>query len=124
MTNSVIRLEAIHRGNPFADHPQLRTIFDAERSRHVEADTLADLALGVTRDPHRNRVYLARDDTENVVGIMGFPAHGGADDGQGDDCAAVARRGSSIPWTRLLGRDVRPGLPAGPPFHARSTVIR
>jgi GNAT superfamily N-acetyltransferase len=72
MTTAAITLEDVHRGNPFADHPQLRSIFDAKRTQHVEADTLADLALGVALDPHRNQVYVARDATGHVVGITGF----------------------------------------------------
>ncbi|MEX3960158.1 GNAT family N-acetyltransferase [Trinickia sp. EG282A] len=70
-TEAAISLHGVFSGNPFAEYPQLREIFDPERSAHVEADTLADIALGV-HDPHRNQIYVARSDAGEVVGITGF----------------------------------------------------
>lgn len=69
---SKITLTGIFGGNPFADHPQLRDVWPVPRSGHVEADTVADLAMGVLADPCRNRVYLVVDGEGHVVGITGF----------------------------------------------------
>lgn len=66
-----ITLERVHAGNPFADHPQLRTIWDREWASHVEADTIADLDKG-EKNPGRNRVLLVRDENSQVIGITGF----------------------------------------------------
>lgn len=66
-----ITLEHVHAGNPFADHPQLRTIWDRAWASHVEADTISDLDKGET-DPARNRVLLVRDEKSQVIGITGF----------------------------------------------------
>ncbi|MFC0698278.1 GNAT family N-acetyltransferase [Paraburkholderia humisilvae] len=67
----VVILEGVFSGNPFADYPTLREIFDPERRAHIEADTLADIALGI-HDPYRNHIYVARSDAGDVVGITGF----------------------------------------------------
>lgn len=68
---SSITLERVHTGNPFADHPQLRTIWDREWASHVETDTIADLEKGEA-DPARNRVLLVCDEKTQVIGITGF----------------------------------------------------
>lgn len=69
---SKISLKGVFSGNPFGDHPELREIWPAQRSQHVEADTVADLAMGLSADPCRNRVYLVMDGDGRVVGITGF----------------------------------------------------
>lgn len=66
-----ITLERVHAGNPFADHPQLRTIWGRGWAGHVEADTVADLDKGAA-DPAGNRVLLVRDEKSSVIGITGF----------------------------------------------------
>ena len=68
---SSITLERVPAGNPFADYPQLRTIWDREWAAHVEADTVADLDKGAD-DPAGNRVLLVRDEQSSVIGITGF----------------------------------------------------
>lgn len=72
LTMQTVSLARVLSGNPFADHPQLRTIWeDRGWADHVEADTLSDLAKG-DADPASNRVFLVCDQSGAVVGITGF----------------------------------------------------
>lgn len=38
---SKITLKGVFSGNPFADHPELREVWPAQRSQHVEVDEMA-----------------------------------------------------------------------------------
>lgn len=64
-------MERVFSGNPFETHPALRTIFAGDRCKHVEQDTVDDLAKGAA-DLYGNHVYLIRDEQGEVVGITGF----------------------------------------------------
>ncbi len=67
----MVSLQRVLTGNPFEQHPVLRTIFAGDRGQHVEQDTVDDLAKG-TADLYRNHVYLICDAGGTVVGITGF----------------------------------------------------
>ena len=64
-------LERVNSGNPFEAHPVLRTIFAGDRGKHVEQDTVDDLAKGVA-DLYGNHIYMIRDEQGEVIGITGF----------------------------------------------------
>lgn len=68
----MISLIGVASGNPFEDHPALRTIWAPALGLHAETDTVADLALGRDRDPHHNNIYLIQNESGQVVGVTGF----------------------------------------------------
>src|ERR1700693_6321738 len=66
----MIKLQRVESGNPFEQHPCLRSVFPVDLAAYVEADTVADIAAAV--DPHHNHVFLVLDSGHQVVGLTGF----------------------------------------------------
>lgn len=61
------RLVEVTTGNPFADHPQLRTIWPDVYAQRAEADTIRCLAK-----PEGRKVFLIVGAGDEVVGITGY----------------------------------------------------
>lgn len=62
-----IRLDEVCNGNPFADHPQLRSIWRDAYAQRAEADTVRCLER-----PEGRKVYLIVGDANRIVGITGY----------------------------------------------------
>lgn len=62
-----IRLQEVCDGNPFAGHPQLRTIWPGAYAERAESDTVRCLAK-----PEGRKVFLILGDGNKVVGITGY----------------------------------------------------
>jgi hypothetical protein len=64
---STVRLEEVCDGNPFANHPQLRTIWPDAYASRAEADSVRCIER-----PEGRKVFLIIGEANRVVGITGY----------------------------------------------------